>query len=79
MTLDGVRGKDGTMRFEAELLAALAPLFVSAVVATQLFVPELILEPRAMFERVSPEEGALGVVMLGIEGVLLFTVAGGGE
>ena len=77
MPIDGVRVTGGTMTmFDEELFAVLAPLFVTALVAIQLFVPELILDPSATPERVVEaviaEGVTLGAVTRGVEGLLVF-------
>ena len=63
---------------EGEFFVVFAALFAAARVATQLFVPELIEEPRAMFERgVGMTLGdvvILGVVARGVEKPILGAV-----
>ena len=56
---------------DGERFAVLALLFVATPVATQLFVPELILDPSAILERVAGavvgESVMLGVDTRGVE------------
>ena len=84
MPTEGVRGTDGILlMLDRELFAVLAPLFVVVLVATQLLVPELTVDPRAMFERVAgdvTDEGVrLGAVTRGVEGLFVLSVAVEGE
>jgi hypothetical protein len=64
MPITGVRVTGGMMTMlDGELFAALTPLFGRVCFATQLFVPELRLEPSAMFERVEGLVSAEGVTL----------------
>lgn len=78
MPVAGARVTGGTMTMlDGELFADLAVFFGGVRFATQLFVPELILEPSAMFERVvglaSAEGVTLGAVTRGVESPLVRT------
>ena len=78
MPITGVRVTGGTMTMlDGELFVVLTLFFGGVCFATQLFVPELILEPSAMFERVvglaSAEGVTLGAVTRGVESPLVRT------
>ncbi len=78
MPIAGARVTGGTMTMlDGELFADLTVFFGGVCFATQLFVPELRVEPSAMFERVvglvSVEGVTLGAVTRGVESPLVRT------
>lgn len=72
MPVNGALATGGTRTMlDGELFVVVAPFFVTVWFATQLFVPELTLEPSATFERVVglvvAEGVTLGAVTRGVE------------